>query len=71
MSRKAYLLVAASIFSLVCLLHLARIVFGWPLVIGSWIVPMWLSWVGLIVSGALAYCGFSLATQSTRKGSFS
>jgi hypothetical protein len=71
MSRKAYLLVAASIFSLVCLLHLARIVFGWPLVIGSWSVPMWLSWVGLIVTGALAYFGFSLATQSTRKGSFS
>ena len=71
MSRKAYLLVAASIFSLVCLLHLARIVFGWSLVIGSWSVPMWLSWVGLIVAGALAYFGFSLATQSPRKGSFS
>jgi hypothetical protein len=71
MSRKAYLLVAASIFSLVCLLHLARIVFGWSVVIGSWSVPMWLSWVGLVVAGVLAYFGFSLAAQSSRKGSLS
>ena len=63
MSRKAYFLVAASIFSLVCLLHLARIVFGWSLVIGNWSVPMWLSWVGLVVAGALAYFGFSLAAK--------
>jgi hypothetical protein len=71
MSRNAYLLVTASIFSLVCLLHLARIVFAWSMVIGHWGVPMWLSWVGVIVAGALAYFGFSLAAQSPRKGSFS
>jgi hypothetical protein len=70
MSRKTYLLAAASIFSVVCVLHLARIVFGWSVVIGDWSVPMWLSWVGLIVAGALAYLGFSLAAQSSRKGSF-
>jgi hypothetical protein len=50
---------------------LARIVFGWSAVIGGWSVPMWLSWVGIIVAGALAYFGFSLAAQSPRKGSFS
>ena len=71
MSRRAYLLVSAVIFSLVALLHLARIVFGWSAVIGGWSVPMWLSWVGIIVAGALAYFGFSLAAQSPRKGSFS
>jgi Mn2+/Fe2+ NRAMP family transporter len=71
MSRRTYLLVAASIFSVVCVLHLARIVFGWSVVIGDWSVPMWLSWIGLIVAGALAYFGFSLAAQSSRKGSFS
>ena len=71
MSRRAYLLTSAVIFSLVAFLHLARIVFGWSVVIGDWSVPMWLSWVGLIVAGALAYSGFSLAAQSSRKGSFS
>jgi hypothetical protein len=71
MSRRAYLLVSAAIFSLVALLHLARVVFGWSAVIGGWNIPMWLSWVGLIVAGALAYFGLSLARQSARKSSFS
>jgi hypothetical protein len=71
MSRRAYLLVTAVIFSLIALLHLVRIIFGWSAMLGSWSVPMWLSWVALIVAGALAYFGFSLATQSSRKGSFS
>jgi phosphoglycerol transferase MdoB-like AlkP superfamily enzyme len=71
MSRRTYLLVSAAIFSLVALLHLARVVFGWSAVIGGWSVPMWLSWVALIVAGALAYFGFSLARQSARKSSFS
>ena len=67
MSRRAYLLVTAVIFSLIALLHLVRIIFGWSAMLGSWSVPMWLSWVALIVTGALAYFGFSLATQSSRK----
>jgi hypothetical protein len=71
MSRRAYLLAAAIVFSLVALLHLARIVFGWSAVIGGWSVPMWLSWVALVVSGALAYFGFSLVRQPARKSSFS
>jgi hypothetical protein len=65
------LLVSAAIFSLVALLHLARVVFGWSAVIGGWSVPMWLSWIALIVAGALAYFGFSLARQPARKSSFS
>jgi phosphoglycerol transferase MdoB-like AlkP superfamily enzyme len=71
MSRRAYLRVSAAIVSLVALLHLARVVFGWSAVIGGWSVPMWLSWVALIVAGALAYFGFSLARQPARKSSFS
>jgi phosphoglycerol transferase MdoB-like AlkP superfamily enzyme len=71
MSRKAYLLVSAAVFSLVALLHLARVVFGWSAVIGGWSVPMWLSWVAIIVAGALAYFGFDLARQPARRRSFS
>jgi hypothetical protein len=70
MSRRAYLLATAIIFSLVALLHLARIGFGWSAVAGGWSVPMWLSWVALIVTGALAYFGFSLAGQSSRSSAF-
>ena len=70
MSRRTYLLIAAVIFSLVALLHLARIIFGWSATVGDWSVPMWLSWIALIVTAALAYFGFSLSRQSSRPSSF-
>jgi hypothetical protein len=61
MSRRAYLLITAIIFSLIALLHLVRIIFGRSATLGSWNVQMWLSWVALIVTGALGYFGFSFA----------
>ena len=63
MTAKTYVGVAACIFALVALLHLLRIVFGWSIVIGSWNVPMWLSWIGLIIAGGLSYFGARLALR--------
>jgi len=40
-----------------------RIFFGWPAVIGGWTVPMWLSWIGLVVTGGMSYFGISLAMR--------
>ena len=67
MDQKTFSVVAGAIFALVALLHLVRIYMGWPVVIGSWTVPMWVSWIGLIVAGALSYLGPSLAARSSRK----
>ena len=54
------------IFAAVALLHLVRIYLGWPVMIGDWSVPMWLSWIGLIIAGGLAFFGMSLATRDAR-----
>ena len=67
MPRRAYLLVTAVIFSLIALLHLVRIIIGWSVMLASWSVPMWLSWVALIVTGALAYFGFTLRRSPHEK----
>jgi len=64
MDEKTFSIVAGIIFALVALLHLVRIYMGWPVVIGSWSVPMWLSWVALVVAGGLAFFGLSLARSS-------
>ena len=61
MSRKSYLLITAIVFSIVGVVHLLRIVRGWEIAIGGWTVPMWVSWLGLIVSAVLAYFGFTHA----------
>jgi uncharacterized membrane protein len=63
MTAKTFAGVAAIIFALVALLHLLRLVLGWSIVIEGWAVPMWLSWIGLLVAGALSYFGGRLALR--------
>jgi hypothetical protein len=64
MAEKAFATIAAVIFGLVTLLHLLRLVMGWSVVIDSWTVPMWVSWIGLVVAGSLSYYGARLAMRS-------
>jgi hypothetical protein len=61
MTTKTFCAIAAVIFALVALLHLLRLAAGWPIVIGTWTVPMWLSWIGLAVGAVLSYFGARLA----------
>jgi hypothetical protein len=58
MDRKTFCMLAGIIFTLVALFHLVRIFMEWPVLIGDWFVPMWVSWVALIVAGGLALFGF-------------
>jgi hypothetical protein len=62
--QKTFNVVASVIFVLVALLHLLRIYMGWPIVIGSWTAPMWVSWIGFVVAGGLSYFGLRLARRS-------
>ncbi|HEY7688674.1 MAG TPA: hypothetical protein VH835_08280 [Dongiaceae bacterium] len=59
MSPRTYFLATAILFSIICLIQLLRIVFAWDAVIGGWSVPMWLSWIAVVVTAALAYLGFT------------
>jgi hypothetical protein len=63
MTEKTFVTVAAVIFALVALLHLLRLVTGWSIVIDAWTVPMWVSWIGLVVAGGLSYYGARLAMK--------
>jgi hypothetical protein len=63
MDRKTFFIVAGIIFGLVALVHLARIYMDWPVVIGDWSVPIWVSWIGLVVAGGLAIFGLRLAAR--------
>jgi hypothetical protein len=60
MSHRAFLVVSGTIFAIIALLHLARIVYGWPGQIGTFVVPTWLSWLSLLIAGYLAITAFSL-----------
>ncbi|HUU46595.1 MAG TPA: hypothetical protein VM118_12765 [Acidobacteriota bacterium] len=63
MRRDLYLELSGIIFGLVALLHLARLIFGWQVHAGTWTVPFWLSWGGLVGAGVLCIWAFRLVTR--------
>jgi hypothetical protein len=60
MDHKKYCLVSGTLFSLVALAHLLRILFGMAVQVDAYAVPIELSWIGLIVPGALAIWAFRI-----------
>ena len=61
MNARSYLVVSALIFLIVAVLHLARIIQGWDIVINGTAVSMTVSYVGLVVAALLAFWGFRLS----------
>lgn len=57
MNQKTFSLVTGTIFLVVGLLHVVRVISGWEAVIGGWQVPMWLSWVGVVAGLYLGFQG--------------
>ena len=55
MTSRVFARITGAVFSLVAVLHLLRLLFKWSAVIGGWTVPMWISWIGIALAGALAY----------------
>jgi hypothetical protein len=66
MNWKTFSIVAGVIFAIVALLHLLRIYMDWPVVIGAWSVPIWVSWIALVVAGILAIWGLAFAARDAR-----
>ena len=47
--------VSSLIFGLVTVVHLVRALMGSSIVIGSWDVPLWASWLAVVIAGALSW----------------
>jgi len=60
LSLKLYLAVSGTIFSLVGLLHLFRLFYLWPIVVGTYPVPHLFSFVGFPVATGYAIWAFFL-----------
>ncbi len=63
MKNNTYTRVSGILFSIIAVLHLSRIVQGWSAVIAGWSIPLWLSWVAVVVTGYLAYNGLLLSKK--------
>ena len=53
-SRQRYLVISATVFAMVAAAHLVRAIKQWPITIGPWGVPVELSWLAAVASGALS-----------------
>ena len=58
-----YVVFSGLIFALIALAHILRLVFDWPLQIGDVTVPIWVSWIAVIVPAALATWAVTIFLQ--------
>lgn len=61
MSNKKYTKISGIIFAIVGLAHLLRVVLGWDVIIGGWDVPLWFSFIAVLVLAFLAYTALKLS----------
>jgi len=51
---KPFTAISISVFTLVALSHLLRLIFGWAMTVQDVSVPMWVSGLGVVVPAGLA-----------------
>ena len=54
-STKPFTLIAALIFAIVALLHVYRLFTQFQVVLGSHAIPMWVSYVGVLVPVSISF----------------
>jgi hypothetical protein len=52
---KPFSMIAIGIFSLICIVHIARLIYGFEVTVSGWVIPLWVSFPGAVVTGGLAY----------------
>ena len=57
---RAYLVISGVLFGAVAVLHLLRLLYGWPAQVGAVAMPLWVSIIGLIVAAVLCLWAFAL-----------
>ena len=58
LNRNTYMTVTGTLFLVVAIVHLLRIILGWPVEVGGLSIPFWTSWLAVLAAGALSYFGF-------------
>ena len=64
MRAKRFLRMTGTLFALVALAHLVRLVMGWSVVVGGQAIPMWVSIVALIGASVLSWLGLRLSRRA-------
>ena len=52
---KPFTTIAVLIFAVICIAHLVRVFTGWPVKINTVDIPTWVSLIGAVVAGLMAF----------------
>jgi hypothetical protein len=63
---RAYLQITSALFGLIAVAHLLRLIRNWPIQLAEYSMPLWASWVGLILAGALSIWAVRLLRVTAR-----
>ena len=61
MNHKLYCVISGIIFVVVAVAHGGRVFYGWHLQVEDVVVPMWVSWFGVLMPIALSLWAFHIA----------
>lgn len=63
---RGYLQISGTLFGLMALGHLLRLFRHWPVDLAGHVVPLWASWVGLVLAGGLSVWALRLMRATSR-----
>ena len=63
MDKKTYLYTVTTLFFIITLLHILRVLSASEVTIGGVTIPMWCSWVAVLLAGYLVFQGYRLAKE--------
>jgi hypothetical protein len=63
---RAYLKISGALFGLIALAHLLRLFRHWPIDLAGHMVPLWASWLGLLLAGGLSIWALRLMRATPR-----
>jgi hypothetical protein len=62
----AYVQISGALFGIIALAHLFRLFRHWPIDLGGYMVPLWVSWLGLLLAGGLSVWALRLMRGLSR-----
>jgi hypothetical protein len=63
---RTYLQISGTLFGLIALAHLLRLFRHWPIDLAGHMVPLWASWVGVVLAGGLSVWALRLMRARPR-----
>jgi hypothetical protein len=64
MWSRAYFILTGILLGIVAIGHMSRLLYHWPIVVGGWSPPMWVSVPGVLIPGLLSGWGILLAIRA-------